>query len=340
MSSELSKVLLRNGSILLGYDGRPVGKIIILEPSVGANEFSGLSYASQVIAWSGLDRVIQMASDSGDGGILFTDLANLTKAGLIFDFDNDIINLLRGSIIRLAATDKGIVIPSGKLIVDPEDTGYSGELTSDFVFVNDSGNKKLIQFMCGVDSPCELKWTDLADSELAAINYSTASQIFTFRHTGSSKFNIQADGAHVNSGQGFYLDSAPSLSTTTNIVRKNSDGQIGIATSSKRFKKNIRPLEIDTSKIFDLEPITYDHKNSNDTDFGFIAEEAVNHVPGIVSGIEEKDENGKMCLNPFSINYDKLSVLVLAELKKLKSIVELQAEEIKELKNKIQGGLK
>jgi len=96
-------------------------------------------------------------------------------------------------------------------------------------------------------------------------------------------------------------------------------GQVIKITSSARYKENIRGLEVDTSKLYDLKPSTFNHKNTPEKiDFGLIAEEVEEFVPELVTYNEEGQVE--------SVKYSLLSVLLLQELKKLR-------QEIDDLKN-------
>ena len=72
-------------------------------------------------------------------------------------------------------------------------------------------------------------------------------------------------------------------------------------------------LEVDTSKIYNLRPVSFDDKASGERNFGLIAEEVYKEVPELVVLKEEE---------PDSIVYANLSVLLLAEVKKLRARVE------------------
>lgn len=80
--------------------------------------------------------------------------------------------------------------------------------------------------------------------------------------------------------------------------------------SSKRFKENITDLELDSTKIYDLKPVSFNWKpeRGGKKDFGMIAEEVEKIFPSLVS----YDAEGK----PFIVRYELLSVLLLNELKK------------------------
>ena len=90
--------------------------------------------------------------------------------------------------------------------------------------------------------------------------------------------------------------------------------------SSIRWKDNVHDIneDIDTSKIYDLRPVTFTamegHGDTKQLNIGLIAEEVEKYLPIIVP----KDDKG--C--PASVRYSLLSVLLLAEIKKLKARVE------------------
>jgi hypothetical protein len=103
-----------------------------------------------------------------------------------------------------------------------------------------------------------------------------------------------------------------------------SGGCLFPVSSSLKWKTNIEDIEknIDTSKIYDLNPVTYNSVNGDpkETHIGLIAEDVDKLFPELVP----KDEEG----NPSSVKYSLLSVVLIAELKKLK-------KEIDDLKSKL-----
>lgn len=83
--------------------------------------------------------------------------------------------------------------------------------------------------------------------------------------------------------------------------------------SSEKAKKNITDLEINSSKIYDLRPVSFNWKEQEDGQpkaIGMIAEEVDKILPQLVS----YDGEGK----PHHITYELLSVLLLKELQKLR----------------------
>ena len=113
------------------------------------------------------------------------------------------------------------------------------------------------------------------------------------------------------------------------IIHNSSDG-IHRDTSSAIAKQNIRDLEVDTSKLYDLKERTYETIPPADepdilseTAFGLIAEEVYETVPALVQ-LDRQDLNDESSpLIPMGVDYKRLSVLLLTELRKLKDRIEV-----------------
>ena len=104
------------------------------------------------------------------------------------------------------------------------------------------------------------------------------------------------------------------------VLHGDGGGLIYKYTSSERYKKNIVDAALESSKIYDMRPVEYENnENSKEGDegkpgFGLIAEEVHELFPELVI----YDREGR----PDSISYDRISVLLLMEIKKLKEEIE------------------
>lgn len=99
--------------------------------------------------------------------------------------------------------------------------------------------------------------------------------------------------------------------TGTALVRDASNNMV-LNTSSVRYKENIRPLEVDSSKIYDLTAKNFNYKSQPGLDiFGWIAEETNEIIPELVN----LNSDGE----PESIRYAETSVLIIEEMKKMRS---------------------
>jgi len=115
---------------------------------------------------------------------------------------------------------------------------------------------------------------------------------------------------------GLVLDTLGTTSGTdlvvdgSNVVHKKS--------SSRKYKRNVVDMVLDSNKLYDLRPVDFEWNEKSATegkkDIGLIAEEVAEILPEIVN--YNNDET------PESVSYDKLSVILLMEIKKLKEEIE------------------
>ena len=103
-----------------------------------------------------------------------------------------------------------------------------------------------------------------------------------------------------------------SMSTGTGTaVVADGNGVLKKQSSSKRYKENIRGLEVDRENILQLNPVRFDWKTTGEPDIGLIAEEVEKAIPDLVV----YDNEGK----PDAVKYDKISLYLLGLVKELKA---------------------
>jgi Chaperone of endosialidase len=87
----------------------------------------------------------------------------------------------------------------------------------------------------------------------------------------------------------------------------DSFGQLGTASSSRRFKKEIRPMDRASEVILALKPVTFHYKTdkTNRPEFGLIAEEVAEVNPDLV--VRNKD--GEI----YTVRYDAVNAMLLNE---------------------------
>ena len=131
---------------------------------------------------------------------------------------------------------------------------------------------------------------------------------------------------------------AAAASTDVNI---NGSNELHSVTSSAEFKEGVRSLEVDTSKIYDLEVKTFDWGentgSAGEEDFNLIAEEAYATFPEIVAlrrdrkavdtategeGNIKREWQEVGDPKPYSIRNPALIASMLVELQKLKAEVD------------------
>jgi len=116
---------------------------------------------------------------------------------------------------------------------------------------------------------------------------------------------------------------AAGIGTVTACWATTSSGtvQIGECTSSKRFKENIKDLpDSESEKIYSLRPVKYRMKiGDKQEDYGFIAEEAKDHLPLLVPTSKDGDGN----IQYDTVNYRSMTALLVKEMQKLKARIEV-----------------
>jgi hypothetical protein len=109
----------------------------------------------------------------------------------------------------------------------------------------------------------------------------------------------------------------------------NSAGRLGTATSSRRFKEAIKPMEQASETLFSLKPVTFRYKQEIDpagtSQFGLVAEDVEKVDPALVV----RDKENK----PYSVRYDQVNAMLLNEFLKEHRKVEKQQTIIAELKS-------
>ena len=100
-----------------------------------------------------------------------------------------------------------------------------------------------------------------------------------------------------------------------------SNGHLGTATSSERFKENIKPMDKASEALFSLKPVTFRYKKEIDPagtqQFGLVAEDVEKINPDLVV----RDENGRVN----SVRYDQVNAMLLNEfLKEHKAFLQEQ----------------
>jgi hypothetical protein len=109
----------------------------------------------------------------------------------------------------------------------------------------------------------------------------------------------------------------------------NSANQLGTSSSSRRFKKEIKPMDKASEAILSLKPVTFEYKDdgSSTPQFGLIAEE----VAEVNSALVVRDKNGEI----YTVRYDAVNAMLLNEfLKEHKAFLE-EHRTVEELKKEV-----
>ncbi|WP_282703758.1 tail fiber domain-containing protein, partial [Streptomyces sp. CC219B] len=153
---------------------------------------------------------------------------------------------------------------------------------------------------------------------------SITSKPTTFTPSSHSHSNYLESGDTISWANGTKRVHADSVSGsgTYYAVWVQGDGTFARNTSSRRFKQNIRDIDLDPEAVLSLRPRIYDRLPKQEggeylrDEFGLIAEEVAETLPEIV----QYDEEGRVD----ALRYDLLGVALL-------SVVQDQAERIERL---------
>jgi Chaperone of endosialidase len=102
---------------------------------------------------------------------------------------------------------------------------------------------------------------------------------------------------------------------------------LGTVSSSRRYKKEIKPMKKANEAILALKPVTFHYKSdeTNRPEFGLIAEDVAEVNPDLVV----RDDNGEI----YTVRYDAVNAMLLNELLKAhKRMQDLEARDAQQQK--------
>jgi hypothetical protein len=145
----------------------------------------------------------------------------------------------------------------------------------------------------------------------AGLNVTTASSVICI---GAGGDNVEAS-CYIGNISG---ESVDPVTATAVFVQNN--GKLGTVLSSRRFKRDIKPMDKASEAILALEPVTFHYKADpkGTPCFGLIAEDVAKADPDLV--IRGKDDE------LLSVRYDQVNAMLLNEfLKEHKKVQKLEA---------------
>jgi hypothetical protein len=148
--------------------------------------------------------------------------------------------------------------------------------------------------------------------------------------TASHVICIGAPGEEVNNS--CYIGHIfGATSSGGSAVYVTPNGRLGTATSSRRFKEQIKPMDAASEALFSLKPVTFRYKKEIDPQrlpqFGLIAEEVERVSPNLVI----RDAEGK----PQTVRYEQINAMLLNEFLKEHQRVQEQEATISQLRSTV-----
>ncbi len=162
----------------------------------------------------------------------------------------------------------------------------------------------------------------------AGLNLTTGSQNIDVGNSGvAAEANTMRFGRAANQTRAFVAGIRGVTTANANAVPVviDSAGQLGTVSSSRRFKKEIKPMDQTSEAILALKPVTFHYKsdNTNTPQFGLIAEDAAQVNPDLVV----RDADGEI----YTVRYDAVNAMLLNEfLKEHQTVQELKSAAAKQ----------
>ena len=193
---------------------------------------------------------------------------------------------------------------------------------------NSSGFNTAVGFQALVN--CTTGTQNIALGESAGADLTTGSNNIHIGHHGyagqNNTINIGVFGTHTAT----FIAGIHGASTVSGIpVYIDTFGQLGTQNSSRRFKKEIKPMDKASEGILSLKPVTFRYKSgkTNMPEFGLIAEEVAEVNPDLVV----RDKDGEI----YTVRYDAVNAMLLNEflkehqtVKGLKATIAQQKQQI------------
>jgi len=163
--------------------------------------------------------------------------------------------------------------------------------------------------------------TDFKELGIKADGSDTIGENGFFRWTNTVEDHQMLTQLNAENGLAFWSYGGSSWANVATLSQEGNFTVSGTITeqSSIRYKENIVDLEPVTDKVYALRPVRYNKIGSETQEIGLIAEEVAELFPEVVHYNDEGQ--------PESLNYTRLSVLLLQTVKEL-------SERIQKLENK------
>ena len=157
-------------------------------------------------------------------------------------------------------------------------------------------------------------------------NLGVAAEANTIR-IGNPVNTVYPDGITHLAQTKTYIAGFATAVTGSTVVVNTTTHQIGMMTSSARFKEEIQRMDKASEAILALKPVTFRYKKDIDPDgtpqFGLVAEEVEKANPALIT----RDADGK----PYTVRYEAVNAMLLNEFLKDHRRMEEQDKRIEEL---------
>lgn len=155
--------------------------------------------------------------------------------------------------------------------------------------------------------------------------------------TGSNNIDIGNAGSKTDNGvirigstqTSAFIAGIFGASVTGAAVVVNSNGQLGVTSSSERFKTDIAPMVLRSERLAALRPVTFHYKSDphGALQYGLIAEQVAQVYPDLVV----RDKEGRV----LSVRYDELAPMLLNVVQRQERNAAALTQEVRLLKEQL-----
>ena len=170
------------------------------------------------------------------------------------------------------------------------------------------------------------------DNNIDIGNLGVAGEANTIR-IGEPTAVTDIDGVALQAHTATFIAGISGVAVTGATVQVTSDGQLGVAPSSARFKDGIKPMDKASEAILALKPVTFHYKKEIDPDrtpqFGLVAEQVEKVKPDLIV----RDAKDK----PYTVRYEAVNAMLLNEFLKEHRTVQEQGATIAKQQKQIEA---
>jgi hypothetical protein len=214
------------------------------------------------------------------------------------------------------------------------DIELGGQLRIKAGFTDVSLTSTTHPFQIGDTSGVNLR---IDNNEIQGVSNGSAEPIFLNNEGGVVTIGPSGGTADILTVRGGLTNlRAYARTVTGRALQVNTSGDFGTTVSSRRFKREIAPIEYDYNKILSIVPVTFkynpgvlgEREDQDAVQLGFIAEDL--HEAGL-EHIVELDENGI----PLRINYEMYVTALQVAIRHQADLLTTQAESIAQLNTRV-----
>src|SRR6266545_3500469 len=268
----------------------------------------------------------------GAGTLLFNvaDENTATGAGALLSNTTGNLNTANGAFALFLNTEGTFNTATGDRVLFSNTSGSansafgSGALASNTVGFNNTANgmAALSHNTTGRDNTAngvQALNSNTTGGANTALGAGAGLGVFTASHViaiGTNGADV-SDSCFIGNIRGVTTANADAISVVI-----DSAGQLGTLSSSRRFKKEIKPMDKTSEAIFALRPVAFHYKNDKTSmpQFGLIAEE----VAHVNSDLVVRDDQGEI----YTVRYEAVNAMLLNEFLKEHKKVEAEHSKI------------